>query len=132
MTLVEVVIAMALITMVIGGLYAVGLKSIRFTEHNRLATEARGMAKERLEDIIAVGMANLANTSCTLTNRSTNLTSRGDVVVRQPRVAWHAADGSVTNLSAAVYAEAHVDVSFRSQLSIGIVTDTYSSIVVQP
>ena len=129
MTLVEVCVAMALTTLMSLGLYAVGLQARKFAEHNRLATEVRSLAKERLEEMISVGMANLAKPTCTLTATDTNTSSLGYVLVRQPRIAWHAADGSVVAASNGVYAELHVDVTYNSPMLKGQMTDTYSTIV---
>jgi type II secretory pathway pseudopilin PulG len=129
MTLVEVCVAMALTTLMTVGLYAVGLQARKFAEHNRLATEGRSLAKERLEEMISVGMANLAKPTCTLISAGTNESSLGYTLVRQPRIAWHAADGSVVAASNAVYAELHVDVSYNSPMTKAQVSDTYSTIV---
>lgn len=132
MTLVEVVIALALATLLCGGLYAIGLRTIRYAAHSRLATEARGMAKERIEDIISVGLTSLVNPSCTLRRTTTNTTGQGSTVVRSARCVWHAADGGVvTNSGAAAYAEVHVDITYRSQLSDRAITDTFSCIVAE-
>jgi len=129
MTLVEVCVAMALTTLMSLGLYATGLQARKFAEHNRLATEVRSLAKERLEEMVSVGMANLAKPTCTLTAADTNESSLGYVLVREPRIAWHAADGSVVAVSNAVYAELHVDVTYNSPMLKGQGTDTYSTIV---
>ncbi len=132
MTLVEVVIALALATLLCGGLYAVVLRTIRYSAHSRLATEARGIAKERIEDIISVGLTNLVNPSCTLLKTTTNTTGQGHIVVRSPRLVWHTADGgATTNSASAAYAEVHVDITYRSQLSDRALTDTFSGIVAE-
>jgi len=129
MTLVEVTIAMALTAMISGGLYAVGLEARKLTEHNRVATEARSLAKERLEEMISVGSLNLAKPTCMLANADTNQSLHGYTIVRQPRVVWHAVDGSVVATSNAVYAEVHVDVSYESRITKGQISDTYSTIL---
>lgn len=131
MTLVEVCVTMALTILMTLGLYAVGLQARKFAEHNRLATEARSLAKERLEEMVSVGMANLVKPTCMLIAADTNESSLGYVLVREPRIVWHTADGSVCAISSAVYAayaELHVDVTYNSPLK-GQLTDTYSTIV---
>jgi len=129
MTLVEVCIAMALVALLCGGLYAVGLKARQFAEHNRLATEARSLAKERLEEMVSYGAANLAKPTCTLANSDTNHSSLGYDIVRQPVIVWHAADGSVVGSTNAVYAEARVNVTYTSPLIKRQRTDSFSMLV---
>jgi type II secretory pathway pseudopilin PulG len=129
MTLIEVTLAMALTALMCIALIAVGVKAKRFSEHNRLAGEARSLGRERLEEMIAIGMANLAQPSCTLRNHDTNMSSLGRAIIREPRLFWHAADGSITVASSALYAEVHLDVLYTTPLLRGEVTDTYSTIV---
>lgn len=111
-TLLEVCVAMALTTLMCVGLYAVGLQARKFAEHSRVATEARSLAKQRLEEMISAGLANLVKPTCTLTAPITNQSSLGYTLVRRPRIVWHAADGSVVAASNAIYAEVHVDVTY--------------------
>jgi len=129
MTLVEVMIAVCLIALVCGGLYALNIKTMRFGEHNRLATEARSLAKERLEEIISVGALNLAKPTCTLLNTDTNLSSRGYPIIRQPQIIWHAADGSVVASTNAAYAEIHMNVNYRSPLTKTLIVESYPMIL---
>ena len=129
MTLIEVVIAMGLLALLCSGLYVVGLNARRFAEHNRLATEARSLAKERMEEIVAIGAGNLAKSGCTLVNGDTNTSSTGYYIVRHPHLVWHAADGSVVGSDLARYAEVRVDVTYRSPLIKQPITDSYVMIV---
>jgi type II secretory pathway pseudopilin PulG len=131
MTLVEVVIAVSFITVMCAGLFSVGVKSRSFAEHNRLATEARCLAKERLEEAISMGFENLIKPSCLIFNADTNmsLSSPYYPVRRQPRVAWHKADGTVCASTNAAYAEVHVEVTYDSPLRKCQVTDTYTTLV---
>ncbi|MDP6491672.1 MAG: hypothetical protein QGH42_08010 [Kiritimatiellia bacterium] len=128
-TLVETAIAMALVTVMSGGLFTVGIKAQRYGEHNRVETEAASFAKERLEDMVAMGVQNLVKESCGLRNTVTNLSSQELIFVRTPRLVWHAADGSVTNTAGAVYAEAHVDITYPSPMYGHTITDTYSTLI---
>jgi len=127
--LVEVMIAVCLIALVCGGFYALNIKTLRFEEHNRLATEARSLAKERLEEIISVGVLNLAKPSCTLLNTDTNLSSRDYPIIRQPQIIWHAADGSVVGSTNAAYAEIHMNVNYRSPLTKNLIVESYPMIL---
>ncbi len=128
MTLVEVLIALALTVLLCAGLFRVGLKVSAYGEDNRSATEARYFAKERLEEMLATGRANLTSSS-TLLLSDTNISTRGYPIIRIPRVIWHAADKSVTGTSNAVYGELHVDVAYWSPLISHTVTDTFSTII---
>ena len=129
MTLIEVCIAMILVLLLCGGLYAAGLKVVQFAEHNRLATEARALAKERMEEMIAYGASELAKPTCTVPNSDTNLSSLGYSIVRRPVLVWHAADGTVVASTNALYVEAHVDVTYRSPLIKRDMTDSFSMII---
>jgi type II secretory pathway pseudopilin PulG len=129
MTLIEVCMAMALVLLLGGGLYITGQKAVQFAEHNRLATEARSLAKERLEEMIAYGATELAKPTCTILNSDTNISSLGYSIVRQPILFWHAADASIVGSTNAAYVEAHVDVSYRSPLIKRQITDSYSMII---
>lgn len=129
MTLVEVCIAMALAAMLIGGLYAVGIKARQYAEHNRLANEARMLAKERMEELISYGANNLAKPTCTLMDTDTNFSSLGYRIVRQPQVVWHAANGTVASATNAAYAEILVQVSYDSPLTKTQRTESFSMIV---
>jgi type II secretory pathway pseudopilin PulG len=129
MTLVEILIAMALVVMMCAGILTVVLKAKRFAEHTRVATAARGLAKERLEEMIAAGLEDVAAPACMYTNLTLHTTMIGYNVQRQARLYWHDVDGSVTARTNAAYAEAHVDVIYDSPLINGLQTDTYSGIV---
>ena len=128
--LTEVMIATALAAVMCSGLYAMGLAARRSAEHNRLLTEVRSFAKERLEEMIAAGKSNLAKPSCALLDESqlkSPLTDRS--VKRVPRVVWHAADASVVAPEDAAYAELHVAVYYQSLHSGKTLSETYSMLI---
>jgi prepilin-type N-terminal cleavage/methylation domain-containing protein len=129
MTLVEVCVAMALVAILCAGLFAVGINARKFAEHNRIATEARALAKERLEEMVSYGAANLAKPTFTVVNTDTNFSSLGYDIVRQVVIVWHAADGSVVGSTNAAYAETQVNVSYTSPLMKTQMTDSFSMIV---
>jgi type II secretory pathway pseudopilin PulG len=131
MTLVEVTIALALATMMCAGLYAVGVKSLKFAQNDRLSTEARATAKQRLEEIMATGRANLAQGGSFTLRSATNSSTLGYPMVIQPRIVWHTSDGTVTQSSAAAYAEVHIDVTYMSLHSKKNVTETYSMVLLE-
>ena len=122
-------IAMALAAMLSLGLYGMGLQTRRASEKNRLSTEARCFAKDRLEEIKAAIFENVGKSGSTYTNADSMVSSRGYTITRQPRIVWHAADGSVTNAAEAAYAEVHVDVTYLSPLAPHYKTDTFSTLI---
>jgi len=129
LTLIEVVIGMALAVLLCLGLISVSLKTQHFSEYSRLATEARSLAKERMEDIMAAGFDTLKNPSYSLLLPDTNTSSLGYPIVRDTHVVWHMGDGSITSAETGTYAEVHVDVSYMSPLTGRGATNTYSMIV---
>ena len=128
MTLIEVVVAMTLALLLCAGLYHVGVKTYAYGEDNRSSTEARYYGKERLEEIIAAGRANLTG-SATILQPDTNTSIRGYPIIRIPRVVWHTADKAITGSSNAIYGEVHVDVTYWSPLFSTTMTDTFSTII---
>ncbi len=129
LTLIEVVVAIALIALMSVGLLGVGLRARRFSETDRLATEARALARERMEELVAIGRARLAQETCTLLNSDSTMSTFDRPIVRVPRLVWHAGDGSVVAAAAAAYAEVHVDVIYTSPLAGRAVTNTYSTLI---
>ncbi len=129
MTLVEVLIAMAITAGLCLGLYEVGWKARRYAEYSRVATEARALAKEKLEEIISYDFESLSQPSCLLWNADTNTSSLGIPIQRRPQVVWHAADKAVVGVSSGVYAEVHVAVSFLSPLGTQMTTNTFSILI---
>ncbi len=128
-SLIEVVIAMALTTLMSAGLYSMGLQVRRSADRNRLATEARSLAKERLEEIVATGIVNLAKPSNSLLDESRVTSQMHYELVQTPWVIWHAADGSIAAPADADYAEVHITVSYRSPNGQHMLGDTYSILV---
>jgi len=129
MTIVEVLVAGLLSGLLCAGLFAVGLSARKFAEHNRLSAEARSLAKERLEEMVSVGLDNLRQPSCLLRFPATNTATLGYAIERNPRLVWHGADGNIAAAEEAVYAEAHVDVTYYSPLLKKSTTDTYSTLI---
>jgi len=129
MTLVEVSIAMGLVCLLCAGLYSAGIMIRRIGEKNRLATEARSLAKERIEEMIAYGFENITKPSCQLLETNTLISARGYRITRTPHVIWHTADTRITTRDAADYAEVHVDVAFISPVSKHSISDRFSTLI---
>lgn len=127
-TLVEVMIAMALLAILAAGLFATGSMVLRTTSFNRVSLEARALGVQRLEELTAQSIPNIAMQVPfpVLTNRLLY----GEAVVRAINVVGHHANRTVnTNLASSDYLECHVLVSYQSPLSGGTVTNIFSSIV---
>lgn len=128
-TLVEVMIAMVFTAVICIGLFEVGWRAKRYAEYSRVATEARCLAKEKLEEINSHTFLSLSQPECSLWNADTTTSSLGYTIARQPRVVWHNANKSVVGVASSLYAEVHVDVSFISPLWGRKMTNSYSLIV---
>ena len=124
LTLVEVMVAMALLSGICAGLYRVGWQARRYAEYARLANEARGLAKEKLEELVSHDLTEL-RASPSWWNADSNSSHTGASVVRQAHVVWHDPPYGI----GASYAEIHVDVAFRSPLWNAIMTNTFSTLV---
>ncbi|MBM3858606.1 MAG: type II secretion system protein [Verrucomicrobia bacterium] len=122
LTLVEVAIALGVLSLLCSGVLLVTLHARRFAEHSRVATEAQSLAKERLEDMIAMGFVKMRQSN-NISAVDTNLSSLRQPIIRRPRVIWHM--GSSTS----VYAEVHIDMIFPSPLVKTLVTNTFSTII---
>ncbi len=122
-------VAMLLAILLSIGLFELGWKARRWSEHARVATEARSVAKQKLEELIAAGRDGLAKPGCLLANAGTNVSSLGQDIVLSPRILWHAGDKSVVSASSNVYAELHLDVTFVSPLQSGRITNSFSMIL---
>lgn len=130
MTLVEVLVACALLALVSSGLVACGMVAIRMSHYLRTSTEARGMAKARMEAITSGGRFRLAQSEYDMILPYTNTASLDHPVVLNTRVVWHDADGNVVGAGGSNdYAEVHVDVTYFEPFRRGSKTDTYSGIV---
>jgi|GEM_PF-1720880 len=129
MTLIEVVMAIAIVVLLTGSLMVIGMKARQYTEHLRLAAEARILAKAKMEELVAYGASTFAMTGATFLVTTTNLSSRGYPIVRSPIVVWHSADGLVVSPTNAAYAEVHVTVSYPSPFSGNWHEDTLVTIL---
>ncbi len=127
-TLVEVMVALALVLLLAFGLYGTGLMVMRMTHFNRVSIEARALGVQMLEDL-----ASRSKTDVLLQVPFaiyTNYLMRGEEVVRTVRVTGHnSALATVTNLASSAYMEVRVDVRYVSPLTRSPVTNIFSTIV---
>ena len=128
-TLIEIVIALATVTMISAGLIALTLQTRRIAEHNRVATEARALGKCRMEDMVAMGRDKPDNPTCELLQELVRDSSLGHEMRVTPFVEYHAADGTVVPAADADYCEIRVDVHFDSPLFPGQGNDSYALIL---
>jgi prepilin-type N-terminal cleavage/methylation domain-containing protein len=127
-TLVEVVIAVALVVMLAAGLYGTGSMVMRMTHFNRMALEARALGTQMIEEIAARSIADIA-IQVPFANR-TNRLQYGEQVVRSVQVIGHdASHGVVTNLAKSAYLELHVRAVYVSPLTRSYVTNAFSTLV---
>lgn len=126
LTLVEAAIALGVLSLLCAGVMLVSLHARRFAEHSRVATEAQALAKERLEDMLAIGCERLRETTW---NADTNRSSLGQQIIRQPRIVWHTGDKAVSGASTSLYAEVHIDMIFPTPLVKSPITNTFSMII---
>lgn len=117
LTLIEVMISLAVLGLLFGGLITCGLTALRMAEYLRVSTEARAVGKEALESMVAAGRDTLGQSGFTVLHPTTNYSSLDQPLVRTVRLVWHNADGSAASASSNAYVEAHVDVSFYSPIN---------------
>ena len=129
MTMTEVVIASTITAILSGGLFMMGARIRQTVEYNRVATEARDLAKSRLEEIVALGFDKLASPSCTLTNMQTIVTDSGRTIIRKPEVIGHKYSSTVCDVSDADYLEVNVGVEFISPISRNKISDNFMMIL---
>jgi hypothetical protein len=129
-TILEVMVASALTLLVAGGLYAATLMAVRTVHSNRLAIAARGLGVERLEEVAAAGLANIALQAPYPVQTNRMEAGYESMLVTSVDVIGHAADQSVAaSLAESAYAEVHVNVGFRSPFTKQMVTNRFSAIV---
>ncbi len=128
LTLVEMMVALTVLSGIGAGLFRVGWQARRYAEYARLATEARALGKEKLEEILSYDLEDFRASSYWWST-DTNASYTGAPIVRQARVVWHGGDQSVTGSASGAYAEIHVDIAFRSPLWDAMTTNTFSTLV---
>lgn len=127
-TLVEVMVAMALVLVFATGLYGTGLMVLRMTHFNRIALEARALGTQMIEEISARSVADIAMQ--VPFSDVTNQLQYGEAVVRSVAVTGHdATHAVVSNLTESAYMEVHVNCVYVSPLTRSVVTNTFSTLV---
>jgi prepilin-type N-terminal cleavage/methylation domain-containing protein len=117
LTLIEVMTAIALLAIVLGSLVYCGSAAMRMADLIRLTTEARGLAKMRMEELAGAKRAQLAEASFAALLPATNLSTINYPVVVQTRLAWHLASGENATAASNDYAEVFVDVLYDSPVT---------------
>ncbi len=128
-TLVEVLAASTFLTLMTIGLVACGLASIRTTQYMRVSTEARNLAKQRMETLTGAGREQLQVATYEALLPQTNTVTLGHPVILRTRLYWHNALGQITVAESNQYAEIHVDVEYYEPYLRRTKTDTFSGIV---
>ncbi len=127
-TLVEVVVAVALVAILAIGLFASGIMVRKMTHANRVSLEARTLGIQLIEELSANDIPNLA--LIMPFEERTNRLQFGEVVLRNAEAIGHDTNGSiVSNLVDSTYVELHVDVSFLSPLTRKTMINSFSTIV---
>ena len=127
-TLIEVVIAMALLAVVIVGSYACGITVIKMRLYNSITSESRALGIQKLEEVAAVGFDNIVQ-QVPYAPQTNNLAGKYPVV-RKVEVNGHTANRTVEPiLTNSAYLEVHVLMSYYSPFSYRAITDSYSTLV---
>jgi prepilin-type N-terminal cleavage/methylation domain-containing protein len=129
MTLIEVMTAAALLSLLSAGLFGAGIAVLRVSQFLRVTAEARAMAKERMETLTAGGRFRMTQGTYEALNTTTNTVTLDHPTVRRVQVLWHDADGNPAGPGSNAYAEIHVDVEYFQPLSREMRTDSYSVLV---
>jgi len=113
-TLVELLMAVVIISFMAGAIYVGGLAVFAHTQSVTITTAANTYAKEGLEEIIAVGYDTLTGgepiEQVILMNPNTHKVN----LTRTTQVVWHAPDGSISDIPLEDgYAEVIVQVAWQ-------------------
>lgn len=125
-TLVELLMAIAIISFMAGAIYLGGLAVLAHSQSVTISTAAATYAKEGLEEIIAVGYDTLTGgepvEQVILMNPNTHKVD----LIRTTQIVWHAPDGSVSGVPLEDgYAEVIVEVAWQ----VPQTTHTASSVI---
>lgn len=129
MTLVEVMVAMGILGIMLGGLFYCVIMAQRMGEYLRESTEARAWSKACLELLTAAGRDRIGQPGFQEVQTVTNYTSAHRPMVRSVRLMWHDGDGQTASAASNEYVEAHVDTVFYSAIAGGMATTTVSGII---
>lgn len=132
--MIEAVIATAIVVMVSGSLYLGAISLLKLEAASKVAIEANALGIQKLEDIVAGGFENIISTNFVpLQTQTTQIyfANTSVDIIRQATVTGHAADKSVTtDLTTSAYLEVRVDISYPSVFSNHILSNTYSTLVI--
>ena len=120
--------AIMLLLVLSAGIFGAGIMVLRVTNFNRVSIEARALGVEKLEEVSARPIADIA--MAVPFSPQTNYLQRGEAVVRTVNVTGHTAVlGVETNLKMSAYMEIGVNVSFVSPITRVPVTNTFVTLV---
>lgn len=129
MTLVEVMIAMGILGIMLGGLLYCVISAQRMGEYLRESTEARAWAKACMELLTAAGRDRIGQPGYQEVQMVTNYTSADHPMIRNVRMHWHDGNGQAASADSNEYVEVHVDTVFYSAVAGGMSTTTVSGII---
>jgi len=128
-TLVEVMTAIVLLTIVMSGLVYCGTSAMHMVNLIRLTTEARGLAKLRMEEVAGSTRDQLAATGNGILIPVTNTVTFDYPVVVQTRIYWHTASGAIATAESNDYAEVHIDAMYDSPITGRHIVNTLTRLV---
>jgi prepilin-type N-terminal cleavage/methylation domain-containing protein len=132
MTLVEVMVAMGVVTLVVGGLYGSGIMARKVSLFNELSLQVNALVIQKLEEVVALSYEELFNQSADVMESQIN-SARGNKMYREVFTLAHQADGTVTtNMEESAYIEVHVRGIFVSPLNKEPETRSVSTLVYRP
>jgi hypothetical protein len=136
MTLVEVCIGLAMLTLMTAGIYASGILVRRMVVLNSMHVQARALALEKLEEVSALTVEEILAAdpfpSQEFHVRAARITQPGQEreIVRTVDVVAHEASGTPsTNIWNNAYLEVHVYAAFDSPVTGRAATNTVSTVV---
>jgi len=133
-TLVEVCISVGLLAMLSAGLYGVSIMAMKLVHYNMVMSEARALGVQKIEEIVAGGLDDVAMQAPYDAQVDYILASPSRPqqfpVHRSVTVIGHNQDGSVvSNLADSAYIEVNVDVTCKNPLNNRPKSSRFTAIV---
>ncbi len=114
MTLIEVLMAVAIISLMAAAIYLGGFAVLRHAQSVTIVTAANLYAKEGLEEVASYGYDNLRGGNLPSQEIMANPETHNVALVRNVNVIWHAPDGSTNSVGLDLgYAEAIARVTWQ-------------------
>ncbi len=126
--LLEMLIGATVLLIAAGGIYASGMLSATILRYNTIASGARALATQKIEEVAAGGKS--AILSQIPYDAETIMLEDRFEIQRETSIVGHQLDGTVvSNLVDSAYLEVSVYVSFYSHLGDHYVTNSFTTIV---